>query len=365
MWNKFVELAQEPSYKRLALAVLISALAHTLLFGGLGLSLPFLKKEIHTIEARIQMPKPAAKQVEPQKLAQEVEKPAKPPKPKPEPKLEPLPEPPTKTPPEIANPEPVPVENPAPPVEQAPEAEPSKEEQPADAGLVLNENAYQYVETYFDVSTKIDGSVEGNAKIVFDVFENNLLEGKQYQLKSLIEAKGFAAVFLPDLLQTSHGLLTKRGLQPQSYLYQFGDKANKTRKALFDWQAHTLQLSNGSEVNTVPLLDDTQDILSFMYQFMYVAPLEKMQLNITNGKRLREYDYAFEGEENVNSPLGEVKSIHIAHTGLDADEKIELWLAIDYQYLPVKIRKIDKNGKIYEFVATRIVTTRPTIDTPH
>ena len=360
MWNNFVELAQEPSYKRLALAVLISALVHAVLFNGMGLSLPFLKKEIHTIEARIQLPKAAAKQVEPQKSAPEVEKPAKPPKPKPEPKpkLEPLPEPPAET-----VPEPEVIPEPVPHVEPE-KTEPEQAPQPKDEGLVINESAYQYVETYFDVSTKIDGPVEGNAKIVFDVFENNLLEGKQYQLKSLIEAKGFAAVFLPDLLQTSNGLLTKRGLQPQSYLYQFGDKANKTRKAVFDWQANTVQLTNGSEVNTVPLLDDTQDVLSFMYQFMYVAPLEKMQLNITNGKRLREYDYAFEGDENVNSALGEVKSVHIAHTGLDADEKIELWLAIDYQYLPVKIRKIDKNGKIYEFVATRIVTTRPTIDTP-
>ena len=360
MWNNFVELAQEPSYKRLALAVLISALVHAVLFSGMGLSLPFLKKEIHTIEARIQLPKAAAKQVEPQKSAPEVEKPAKPPKPKPEPKpkLEPLPEPPAET-----VPEPEVIPEPVPHVEPE-KTEPEQAPQPKDEGLVINESAYQYVETYFDVSTKIDGPVEGNAKIVFDVFENNLLEGKQYQLKSLIEAKGFAAAFLPDLLQTSNGLLTKRGLQPQSYLYQFGDKANKTRKAVFDWQANTVQLTNGSEVNTVPLLDDTQDVLSFMYQFMYVAPLEKMQLNITNGKRLREYDYAFEGDENVNSALGEVKSVHIAHTGLDADEKIELWLAIDYQYLPVKIRKIDKNGKIYEFVATRIVTTRPTIDTP-
>jgi hypothetical protein len=96
-----------------------------------------------------------------------------------------------------------------------------------------------------------------------------------------------------------------------------------------------------------------------MYQFMYVAPLQKMELNITNGKKLREYDYAFEGEENISTPFGEIKTYHIAHTGSDTDEKIELWLAVDYQDIPVKIRKIDKDGRMYEFTANRINTERP------
>jgi hypothetical protein len=48
------------------------------------------------------------------------------------------------------------------------------------------------------------------------------------------------------------------------------------------------------------------------------------------------------------------------HTGNDADEKTELWLAIDYQHIPVKIVKTEKEGRYYEFIATRISTTRPT-----
>jgi hypothetical protein len=99
-----------------------------------------------------------------------------------------------------------------------------------------------------------------------------------------------------------------------------------------------------------------------MYQFMYVAPLQKMQIYIATGKKLTTYDYSFEGEENINTTLGELKAIHITHSGNDADEKAELWLAIDYQYVPVKIRKIDKNGKVVEMVATRINTNRPVVN---
>jgi hypothetical protein len=51
--------------------------------------------------------------------------------------------------------------------------------------------------------------------------------------------------------------------------------------------------------------------------------------------------------------------MRIMHSGIDSDEKTELWLAIDYQYVPVKIRKIEKNGDVVEMVATRINSNRP------
>jgi Protein of unknown function (DUF3108) len=250
------------------------------------------------------------------------------------------------TPPVIAPKTPVQAENSVP--------ETLQEEQPADFGLVINENAYQYVETDFDVRTKINGSAEGKAKITF-----NLIDSNHYQLQWLTEGKGIAALFFPGLLQVSEGFLIKTGLQPVSYLYQFGNKADKTRKASFDWKAKKVTLQTSDGVKIEDLTEGAQDLLSFMYQFMYVAPLHKMEIQITNGKKLAIYDYDFEGEENINTEFGEIKTLHIVHSGVDSDEKTELWLALDYQYVPVKIRKIEKNGKVFELIATRINTNRP------
>ena len=366
MWSNVLGMLRDASYKRLGLALLISIFAHLFFFGGLDLSLPTLKKEMHTIEARLQMPRavpvPAPKPgVNVEAAKPEPPKPAAPEITKVEPPQAPVdetsitsPEPMTEAPasqtpsPQAASVMPLQPE----PIEQATELPPVKDE-----GLVINENAYQYAETYFDVSTKIDGPAEGRAKMVF-----NLLDGNQYQISFLTEAKGLAALVISDLLQTSDGVLTKAGLQPNHYSYQYGSKEDKTRKAVFDWQANTVQMTASKGIKTENLLAGTQDLLSFMYQFMYVAPLQNMQIPITNGKNLRVYDYSFEGEENVNSKLGEVKTIHVLHTAGDSDEKTELWLAVDYQYLPVKIRKTEKDNKVYEFVATRVVTTRPTID---
>jgi hypothetical protein len=364
MWNKFTELAQDQSYRRLLLALLISVFLHFILFGGFDLSLPLINKDMHVIEARIQMPQANARKVDQTNLSPDVVKPksAKPKREKFKKEASIV----TKVSEEkFAEPSSLQTATEPPSEETAPEdtvaspptldePEPVNEELPIDTGLLINENAYKYVETYFDVRTKVDGPIQGKATAIFNAIDN-----EHYKLNFLIEVDGVVAFFIPNLMQTSEGQITKSGLQPNNYLYQFGNKLDKNRKAIFDWQAKTLQMISSNETKTESLVDGTQDVISFMYQFMYVAPLQKMELNITNGKKLREYDYAFEGEENINTPFGEIKTYHIAHTGSDTDEKIELWLALDYQDIPVKIRKIDKEGKMYEFTANRINTERP------
>ncbi len=357
------QMMLDSSYKRLLAAFCASIALHALLFGGFDFALPSLKKEMHVIEARIQMPKAVVNAVEAPKpdktTLPELPKPPKNVKPiKPPPVVEESIEPnePTET--VLAEVTPEPVPEIAPPVEPPPpqtEPEPLQAEaQPVDAGLVINENAYQYVETDFDVSTKIDGSAEGKATVTYNLVDNH------YYLKSVMQPKGLAALVIADLLQTSEGNLTKSGLQPVSYFYQYGDNIDKTRTANFDWANKMVNLETSKGIKKEELPEGTQDLLSFMYQFMYVAPLQTMQIPIATGKKLVVYDYSFEGEENINIKLGELKTIHIVHSGNSDEEKTELWLAIDYQYVPVKIRKIEKNGKVYELRATRINTNRPT-----
>ena len=377
MWNNWLRLIQEPAYKRLGIALCISALLHFFLVGQFYLLLPNNKPELHTIEARLQMPKTVTKPAEaanPTAVLPE-EAPVNPEKPV---KLKPVKQPekveqdkPTEEPPD---------ENNAPAAELSPaiivptDAVPPKLKlaeplttpgdptptpadalpQPVDVGIVINENAYQYVETTFNVSTKIGGSSEGNATMTY-----NLLDGIHYHINSVAKARGLAALVLSELLQTSEGELTKTGLRPSKFTYNYGDKTSKSRLATFDWHAKTVSMQTAAGTQTETLPDVAQDLLSFMYQFMYVPPLHTMQIHIVNGKSLHTYDYSFEGESSISLPMGEVNTIHIQHSNDETEEKIDLWLAVDYQYLPVKILKVDKNGKTYEFSASRINKVRP------
>lgn len=223
----------------------------------------------------------------------------------------------------------------------------------------VNERAYTYVESYFDVRTDIDAAPDagamGKAKIVFQLTDNNT----RYQIDSVTSPKGLAAIFIANLTQKSVGKITLRGLQPAQYLYQFGERLDKTYHADFDWDHAQLNLTSIKGTQTVKLVDGAQDLLSFMYQFMYEPPLSNLQFHITNGKKLSPYSYLFEGEALVETKMGPLNTIHIARENADQDEKTDLWLAVDYQYLPVKIRKTLKNGKVYELLARAFLTKAP------
>lgn len=216
---------------------------------------------------------------------------------------------------------------------------------------------YAQIETVFDVFVNREQSRAGTSTIHYQV-----LDDQRYLLEWKVKATGLLGLLYPNLVQTSEGKVTESGLKPQLYRYQFGGKADKTREAEFNWSDKVLSLRTSKEAKMADIVEDAQDVLSFMYQFMFVPPLSNMQIHITNGKKLAVYDYAFEGEELLTLKWGEVKTYHITHSKGDSDEKTELWLAVDYQFVPVKIRKTEKKGMVIEQVATSLSVQSPTID---
>ncbi|HSI22145.1 MAG TPA: DUF3108 domain-containing protein [Methylophilaceae bacterium] len=180
-------------------------------------------------------------------------------------------------------------------------------------------------------------------------------EDGRYSLTSIAEPKGLLALALSDLTQKSEGAVTPQGLKPATFIYQYGKNPDKTQRAAFNWETGKLMLETGSRRQEVALTDGAQDLMSFMYQFMFVPPLQEMQLAITNGKRLKTYAYGFDGEETLQTPFGEVHCLHIGRSSDDGEEKTDLWLAADYHYLPIKISKTEKDGTVLERVATRLL----------
>lgn len=152
--------------------------------------------------------------------------------------------------------------------------------------------------------------------------------------------------------QHSEGSITAKGLQPLSFRQK--TTGSKAQTANFDWTANQVVLDTGKRVDTLNLPPDTQDFLSFMYQFMFVPPLEEMRMNIVTGKKLKTYIYTFEGEETLSAKFGKLRTWHIGRSTGDGDEKTELWLAVDYRHLPVRIRKTEKDGAAIDLMATRL-----------
>ena len=180
-----------------------------------------------------------------------------------------------------------------------------------------------------DSETKSISEV-GNLKINYKINDN------KYDINYIANAKGVTSIFYSKpLTQKSKGIINKKGLKPEYYLYSHGIK--KKSEVIFDWQRKTLTIKRKENIKTHDLIDEAQDQLSFMFQFMFLNPLDKMQIPITNAKVFKIYNYHYVDELDINTKLGNLSTLHVAKFNYQTPERIDLWLAKEYGYLPVKI----------------------------
>jgi len=304
--------------QRLLWALAVSLLVHFLLVSEADFSLPDWTRSEDLIEVTLVSPSP--------KL------PAKP---------APMPEAPMATTPEPTQQEPAALPEPA--VAEPPPSPPPVQEEPVAVPPAPNrvEIDYKLFRGTSDMSV-------GRVRQTFQLEDEN-----RYTLHSVAEATGLVSLFYSGKYEElSEGQVTERGLQPHNYRLKRG--SGKSQAASFNWEAHTVSLEAGTRRAVVDVSDGTQDMLSFMYQFMFVPPLNEMQIPLANGKKLKVYSYAFEGEDQVETELGKLRAWHIAKSSVD-DEKLEFWLALDYRNLPVKIRQTERDGTVTELLATRLL----------
>ena len=172
------------------------------------------------------------------------------------------------------------------------------------------------------------------------------LDNDRYRLTSVSETTGLASLFSRQSLEyVSTGTLTASGLRPEF----FGTerlRAGKTEAAAarFDWNA--LTITYGVPPNSSALPADAQDLVSFMYQ-LGLVPLKpgRVELPITNGWKLERYELEVGVEEQLQTPFGTLRAVPVKQVRRPGRESIELWLAPEYRWLPVRIRFFDRDGE--------------------
>lgn len=148
-----------------------------------------------------------------------------------------------------------------------------------------------------------------------------------------------------ELTQTSSGMLTPYGLQPDKFVEQkLTSDGTITQVANFDREERLLHFSAG---NASALPDGSQDIASFMYQLSQLqwgdAPLS---LYISNGRKLEHYQIEVGEEELLDTPMGKLRTIPMRKLHGPDEEGLNIWLAVEYRLLPVKISQIERDGRI-------------------
>jgi hypothetical protein len=173
------------------------------------------------------------------------------------------------------------------------------------------------------------------------------VEGNQYRFDSRSETVGIARLtrFGPRVFMST-GEITPQGLQPREFTSHVTTSGNVDASgARFDWQGKQLRYGRPIDLKSAALTPGTQDFLSFMYQ-LSLAPISggRIQLAMTNGVRFDLLEFDVRAEEPLETPLGTLRAIPVTQVRKGNVESMEVWLAVEYNYLPVRLRFFGRDG---------------------
>lgn len=172
----------------------------------------------------------------------------------------------------------------------------------------------------------------------------------RYQLRSVAEASGLAALFVSGrIVQASEGRIGPGGLRPEQFWMTRKEKRKEW--ARFEWQQGRLVLPGGD----VSLEARTQDLLSFPFHLALTVTEDAGEwvLPVTNGKKLRDYRFALLGRSTLEVGDEALAVLHVRGTRA-GEGHLDVWLAPERHWLPARIRTEDQKGKATELTLVRL-----------
>lgn len=171
-------------------------------------------------------------------------------------------------------------------------------------------------------------------------------DGKTYDAR--MEISHF---LLGSRVQTSTGRLTAHGLEPT----RFGDKVKSEVAAHFDREKNKVTFS--ANTPEAPLLPGAQDHLSVFMQLgamLGAEPLRYPQgttlpVQAVGPRSAEAWVFTVGASERLVLPGGELNAVRLWRDPLGTyDPKVEIWLAPDVGYLPVRIRLTQADGDVVD-----------------
>ncbi len=306
--------------RRIAFAVGISVLLHGLVLWGPNIRLPRFQAPLPPLQAKLEaLPGAPAKHRKP-RAKPAVQKTA---------------------------PEPVPQTGAPPQEPQLAASEPVAASAPAETGTLASETGLeaerpalpQHAQLTFAINKGTGHFRVGEAVHTLDIDDGH------YVLYAVTQTVGLVRLFKSyELNQYSSGSYGKSGLHPEQFFEERKERFGTQRNtAEFDYAAKLIHFSQGDEVALPP---DVQDILSVMYQFPPLAHTEIATVSVSNGRKVERYDFEITPDEEIDTPLGKLLTVHLSKMHGPNEEGLDIWLAREYRLFPVKIRFIEKDGEV-------------------
>lgn len=190
----------------------------------------------------------------------------------------------------------------------------------------------QRVEIVYEVSR--------NGVAVAQVTQRFERDGSRYTLHETWQGNGLLAL-RGEAQRSSRGHVAIDGLQPEEFRDVRGGR--ERRRATF-------------EGGGAPTLE-RQDRLSFIWTFALAPPSAPVTVRVGDGKGVVEYDYRPAGRESFDTAAGKFEALKLVRQKRRPDDRLdEIWLAVNRQHLPVRVRVTEHDGTLIDQIAVRIKT---------
>ena len=178
------------------------------------------------------------------------------------------------------------------------------------------------------------GPVQGSARVEW------IRRGDVYQVHLDVNVGGVARRRM-----SSEGRLGEQGLQPRLYEEVTTALFRDTRRHVVRFEADRIVLANGQVQPTMPQVQDTasqfvQLTWLFSTQSHRLRPGESVEVPLALPRRVDRWVYDVQQEEEVQTPAGLIRAVHMKPRRLLAPKGellVETWFAPSLQYLPVRI----------------------------
>lgn len=161
----------------------------------------------------------------------------------------------------------------------------------------------------------------------------------EYQLKLSVSS------MLAGFTETSSFEVDSEQIRPQKYRYKGSGLNRRESSSLFDWPANIVRSHYKGKWYQLAMQPGLHDRLSWQEQMrldLINGSLEDShKISIFNGKRIKQYQIQYLGEEVLDTPLGKLSALHYARAQENSAREFHVWLAKDWDYLLLKVVQIE------------------------
>ena len=176
-------------------------------------------------------------------------------------------------------------------------------------------------------------------------------DGQRYRMDTATETTGLAALLRPLRIdQRSDGDLLDTGLRPQRYVSRPTQGKGTEEEVVFDWPANRVMLRAGSKQSGHDLAAGAQDMASLWLELIWRAQSgDEFDFMVATGKRYTPRWFVPEqNTDSLDTAIGPLLVKRLQARAQPGDNQIEVWLAPNLRWLPVRIRYTDRKGDVYD-----------------